>query len=241
MQTLIPSMFKNSIRISSLLSHLLFPEKCIHCESELLAKESFVCWSCLKNLSYTYFENYTEHSRMDKLFWGKIPINKTFSLYNFEENTVVQAILHTMKYSNNPQIGKDFGIRIGEKLNQLNYFEDLNALVPVPMHAKKKFTRGYNQAEMLAKGISEITDIPVLSTEVKKIKHTQSQTQKSLWERWTNSENMFSTTLDDKSLNHIALVDDVLTTGATLERLAKTILDKNPNVKISLITLAITK
>lgn len=146
-----------------------------------------------------------------------------------------------MKYSNNPQIGKDFGMKIGEKLNQLNYFQDLNALIPVPMHAKKKFTRGYNQAEMLAKGISEITDIPVLSTEVKKIKHTQSQTQKSLWERWTNSENIFSSTLDDKSLKHIALVDDVLTTGATLERLAKTILDKNPSVKISLITLAITK
>jgi ComF family protein len=109
------------------------------------------------------------------------------------------------------------------------------------MHPKKKFLRGYNQAEMLARGISEVTSIPIQSTEVKKLKNTQSQTQKSLWERWTNSENTFSSSLNSNSLHHIALVDDVLTTGATMERLATTILDKNPTLKISLITLAITK
>jgi ComF family protein len=178
---------------------------------------------------------------MDKLFWGKIPLHKTFALYYFEENTVVQSILHSLKYKNNPQIGVQFGRKIGEKINQLEGFTDLNALIPVPIHPKKKFLRGYNQAEMLAKGISDITCIPIHTTEVKKLKHTQSQTKKSLWDRWSTSENIFSSVLTDNSLKHIALVDDVLTTGATMERLAKTILDKNPNVKISLITLAITK
>jgi ComF family protein len=234
-------MFKHILPISKSFSHLIFPENCIHCKTELLEKESVVCSICLINLSYTFFENYTEQTKMDKLFWGKIPLHKTFALYYFEENTVVQSILHSLKYKNNPQIGVQFGRKIGEKINQLEGFTDLNALIPVPIHPKKKFLRGYNQAEMLAKGISGITCIPIHTTEVKKLKHTQSQTKKSLWDRWSTSENIFSSVLTDNSLKHIALVDDVLTTGATMERLAKTILDKNPNVKISLITLAITK
>jgi ComF family protein len=146
-----------------------------------------------------------------------------------------------LKYNNNPQIGRLFGKKIGEKLIETEGFNDLEALIPVPIHPKKKFIRGYNQAEMLAKGIADITGIPLYSSEVKKLKHTVSQTQKSMWERWSTSENIFSTTFNDHSLKHIALVDDVLTTGATLERLAKTILEKNSTVKISLITLAITK
>ena len=227
--------------ITKSLTHLLFPENCIHCENELIEKECDVCSSCLTNFSYTYFENYSEQTKMDKLFWGKIPIHHTFALYNFEENTVVQSVLHSLKYKNNPTIGKLFGRKIGEKVIQLKGFNDLDALIPVPMHPKKKFLRGYNQAEMLAQGISEIINVPVQLSEVKKLKHTQSQTQKSLWERWTNSENTFSSSLNDNSLKHIAIVDDVLTTGATMERLAKTILEKNSAIKISLITLAITK
>ncbi|MFM7668074.1 MAG: ComF family protein [Bacteroidota bacterium] len=235
------SMFKQISPISNSFLHLLFPEKCIHCHTELILKESVVCLNCLSTISYTFFENYTEQTKMDKLFWGKILLHKTFSLYYFEENTVVQSILHTLKYENNPQIGIEFGRKIGERIMNLEGFQDIDALIPVPIHPKKKFSRGYNQAEMIAKGISEITTIPIQSTEVKKLKHTQSQTKKSMWERWTTSENTFSSLLTDNSLKHIALIDDVLTTGATLERLAKTILDKNPNVKISLITLAITK
>ena len=234
-------MFKKISPISKSFFHLLFPEKCIHCEAELIEKESIVCLSCLSDLSYTFFENYAEQTKMDKLFWGKILVHRTFSLYYFEEKTIVQSILHTLKYKNNPLIGIQFGRKIGEKIIQLEGFKDLNALIPVPIHPKKKFLRGYNQAEMLARGISEITTVPIQTTEVKKLKHTKSQTQKSLWERWTTSENILSSVLTDNSLKHIALVDDVLTTGATLERLAKTILDKNPSVKISLITLAITK
>jgi ComF family protein len=234
-------MFKQISPISNSFLHLLFPEKCIHCHTELIEKESVVCLNCLSTISYTFFENYTEQTKMDKLFWGKILIHKTFSLYYFEENSVVQSILHTLKYKNNPQIGIQFGRKIGERIINLEGFQDIDTLIPVPIHPKKKFSRGYNQAEMIAKGISEITTVPIQSTEVKKLKHTQSQTKKSMWERWTTSENTFSSLLTDNSLKHIALIDDVLTTGATLERLAKTILDRNPNVKISLITLAITK
>jgi ComF family protein len=241
MQTLGLSMFRQIASIPNSISHLVFPEKCIHCSMELIEKESFVCSSCQLNLSYTFFENYSEQTKMDKLFWGKLPIHRTFALYNFEENSVVQSIIHSLKYKNNALIGKQFGRKIGRKLKEIKGFEDLNVLIPVPMHPKKKFLRGYNQAEMIAIGISDVTGIPIQTSEVKKLKNTQSQTQKSMWERWTSSENVFSTTINDYSLKHIALVDDVLTTGATLERLANTILDKNPTIKISLITLAITK
>lgn len=234
-------MIKKFSYIFNSVSHLIFPEKCIHCQIELIDKEWNICNTCISGVSYTFFENYAEHTKMDKLFWGRVPIHKTYALYNFEKDTVVQSILHALKYKNNPQIGRKFGKKIGEKIIQLEGFKDLNALIPVPMHPKKKFLRGYNQAEMLAQGISEITNIPIQTSNVKKRIHTESQTQKSLWERWTTSENIFSYAPNNDSLRHIALVDDVLTTGATMERLAKTILDNNPDLKISLITLAITK
>ncbi|MBM3452564.1 MAG: ComF family protein [Bacteroidetes bacterium] len=234
-------MIRHISSISKSFSHLLFPENCIHCETELVAKESFICTKCKTNLSLTFFENYTEPTKMDKLFWGKISIHKTFALYYFEDKTVVQSILHTLKYKNNQQIGRQFGRKIGEKISKIYDFNDIEALLPVPMFPKKKFSRGYNQAEILAQGISEILKVPVQQTQVNKLKDTISQTKKSMLERWESSEKNFSSILNNTSYRHIAIVDDVVTTGATFESLVKVIHAKNPELKISLITLAITK
>jgi ComF family protein len=222
-------------------SHLTFPEKCLHCELELLEKELFICSFCKSNFSYTYFENLNEPSAIDKLFWGRVPILATYSLLNFEENSSTQKILYALKYKNNRQIGKYYGREIGEKLKNLSPFDTLEALIPVPIHPKKRFQRGYNQAEIIARGIGEQLLIPIVEQGILKTKHTISQTRKSMWERWQNSENVFASNQSLSHFQHVALVDDVLTTGATIERLANVLLKNNPELKISIITLAIAK
>jgi ComF family protein len=146
-----------------------------------------------------------------------------------------------LKYQNNPKIGKEYGKKIGQKISGLTNFNDLDLLIPVPIHPGKKFIRGYNQAEMIAQGISEMIKVPFRNNDVVKVKMTESQTKKSMWERWQNSENTFQSKSQFLEYNHVALIDDVLTTGATLERFAESILKQNSKIKISIVTLAITK
>jgi ComF family protein len=230
--------FKKEI---STISHLLFPQLCLHCDTELVGNEDFICNYCLSELPYTNFENEKESNPMDKLFWGKLPIHASFSLLYFNENSVTQKIIHSLKYQNNPKIGKEYGKKIGQKISGLTKFNDLDLLIPVPIHPGKKFIRGYNQAEMIAYGISEMIKVPVRNNDVVKVKMTESQTKKSMWERWQNSENTFQSKSQFLEYNHVALIDDVLTTGATLERFAESILKQNSKIKISIVTLAITK
>ncbi len=232
---------KKSKRNFSAVSHLLFPQICMQCKTELIEYENFICNYCNSELPFTNFENQTGINSMDKLFWGRLPIHATYSLLYFNDNSVTQKIIHALKYQNNSKIGIEYGQKIGQKIKTLEKFKELNALIPVPIHPQKKFTRGYNQAEKIALGISQILKIPVRNDAVVKIKKTDSQTKKSIWERWQNSENTFQSKHLLNEYQHIALVDDVLTTGATLERFAESIRIQNPTLKISIITLAITK
>ena len=222
-------------------NHLTFPETCLHCSTELIEKEDFICNFCSLNLQFTNFENQGEINNMDKLFWGKLPIHGAFALFYFEENSAVQKIIHALKYENNAKIGIKYGQMIGEKISQIQSFNNLDALLPVPIQPAKKFRRGYNQAELIAQGVSEILKIPVRNDVALKIKHTESQTQKSMWERWQNSQNIFHSKAPLNEYKHIGLVDDVLTTGSTIERFVESLRINNPFLKISVITLAITK
>jgi ComF family protein len=222
-------------------NHLIFPEKCLHCASELIENESHVCNFCRSDIPYTFFENLNGPNEMDKLFWGRIPVESSYALMYFKEKTVSQTMLHALKYQNNYKIGIYLGEIIGSNIKKNNRFSTIDALIPVPIHPKKKFTRGYNQAEILSRGIANRIDVPVLTNFTTKTKHTESQTRKTMTERWMNSSKIFQAEKSFESHQHIAIVDDVLTTGATLEHLTKAILDKNKGVKISLITLALTK
>jgi competence protein ComFC len=222
-------------------NHLIFPEKCLHCASELIENESHVCNFCRSDIPYTFFENLNGPNEMDKLFWGRIPVESSYALMYFKEKTVSQTMLHALKYQNNYKIGIYLGEIIGSNMKKNNRFSTIDALIPVPIHPKKNFTRGYNQAEILSHGIANRIKIPVLTKLTIKTKHTESQTRKSMAERWMNSSQIFQAEKSVESYKHIAIVDDVLTTGATLEHLTKAILEQNKDIKISLITLALTK
>ena len=222
------------------IQHLVYPNVCIICQKEVINKITVICPFCEIDFNYTYFESYEIPTILDKLFWGRAKINKTFALLFFEKHKDAQPILHALKYQSRMEVGSQLGSIIGKKIQQ--NFTDLDALIPVPIHPKKKFLRGYNQSEMIANGISQILDVPVINNCVSKKDNTKSQTKMGKNLRWSNVQEQF--VCNKKRLEkfkHIAIVDDVITTGATIESLAKSILNEVEDIKISVISLAITK
>ena len=226
-------------RLNGPLFHLIFPENCIACQDELSPQDTQLCPFCYMDLDHTHFEKYSEASKVDKLFWGRVPVEHTYSHLFFKKGGSTQQILHELKYKFNAQIGRSFGEDIGHTLKGKKEWSDIDFLVPVPIHPKKAFSRGFNQSALIAEGISKSLGCPLHTLGLKKNSHTISQTQKGRFLRWDNVKNNFSLTIkDDLNGKHIAFVDDVITTGATLESLVRIVLDKYPDIRISIISLA---
>lgn len=229
-----------SIEFKAAIQHLIYPNVCLICEKEVLNHSINVCPFCEMDFNYTYFETYAEPTILDKLFWGRVKIDRTFALLFFEKNKAAQPILHALKYKSRKEVGIQLGRIIGRKIE--SNFPKLDGLIPVPIHPKKKFMRGFNQSELIANGISELIEVPVYSNLVIKKDNTKSQTKMGKTLRWINAQDQYEW---DKSklqkFNHIAIVDDVITTGATIESIAKSILSEFNEIKISVISLALTK
>ena len=221
------------------ISHLIFPNLCIVCEKELSINEHQVCSFCQNDITYTHYQLYNDDSPMDKLFWGRVRLNKTYSHLIFEKDKVSQTILFHIKYKNKPQLARYFGNEIGKTLQGQSAFTSIQALIPVPLHPKKAFIRGYNQSEQIALGISDSLQVPVNKKLVKKVRHTETQTTKSRFKRWDNVQNSFLIHDSVLRMDHVAIIDDVITTGSTIESIAQELLKKNPQLSISVITLAI--
>jgi ComF family protein len=224
------------------LVRLVYPQSCIVCENELTISEHHCCHFCLNELPFTYFENYREPTDLDKLFWGRAKVHSTFSLLFFEKEKGSQQILHAIKYKNNFDLGRIMGQLIAQKIKQSSILQGVDALIPVPIHPRKKFIRGYNQSEAIAKGINEVTGIRILTDFVSKNTHTGSQTKRGRFLRWDNVSQQFSVNKQaPKAMNHIAIIDDVITTGATIEALIAVIQKNYPDLRISIISLALAK
>ncbi len=225
------------------LLHLIYPEMCLICEVELPNSETQLCHLCETSLRYTYYETFKEPSSLDKLFWGRVALNATFSLLHFEKDTSTQDILHHIKYKNSTELAKEMGVRIGKKLllNSEKYGA-IDVLIPSPIHPKKRYLRGYNQSEIIAMGISKVIDVPVNIHFLTKNIHTESQTKKGKFSRWDNVSDVFEVNSGKlKHIKHLALVDDVVTTGSTLEANVRRIRQVLPNIQITIVCLASTK
>ena len=231
--------FKSIIRS---LTHLVYPSQCVICSEEILSDhETAICPFCNGALNYTHFEKYTEATPVDKLFWGKVSVVSTFALLYFEKGTSIQQILHALKYHFNPKIGIEFGKRIGVHLKKMQKFNDADAIIPVPIHPKKEFTRGYNQSEQLAIGLAEKLNIPVKTDFIQKYKNTISQTKLNKFDRWDNVSGKFHTNSSKNQLKHVIIIDDVITTGSTIESLIRSIHNNYPEIRISVVSLAFAK
>lgn len=225
--------------------HLVYPESCLSCNAELNSGIVNICPFCESDLRYTYFETYADPSAMDKIFWGRVQLESTCAFLNFEQDSSTQNILHAIKYKykNKQALAVEMGARFGERLlANPDKYGAIEALIPVPLHPKKRFIRGYNQSELIADGISKPTNIPVVTDFLTKGVHTQSQTTKSRFMRWENVSNVFHVDAGKcANLRHIALVDDVITTGSTLEACIVKIKEALPEIQVSVLSLAIAR
>jgi len=216
---------------------LLFPELCVACKESLVANEHLLCLSCRYDLPFTNF-----HLQSDNIvaqqFWGKIPLEGAYALYYFNKEGKIQNLMHQFKYKGMKRIGNLLGNIAGEQLIKNEIFKTVNLIIPVPLHKKRMIQRGYNQSACFAEGLSKKLNAPVEVNNLVRAVATETQTHKSRFARFENMKEVFSTINPEKLMNkHILLVDDVITTGSTLEACGAQLL-KIPGLKLSIATIA---
>lgn len=221
------------------LMQLFFPHTCAACGSDVLNEETALCMQCLHQLPVTNFNQHANNP-VEKIFWGKLPITAATSYCHFTKQSLIQNILHQAKYKNNQQAAIFMGNLLGNSLQQSNRFNTIDAIVPLPLFAARLKKRGYNQAALIARGIAAQTGKPVIETAVTRLSATETQTHKNRVERWQNMQGRFMVTnaalLENK---HVLLVDDVVTTGATLEACGQELLTIK-GTQLSIATVAYT-
>lgn len=220
------------------LLHLFYPRLCMACGSQLPRVEKLLCPPCQYQLPQTD-QHKTVDNAFTERFWGRVSVETGAALYYFSKSGRVQHLVHQLKYEHKPEIGYELGLLYGQMLRQQPHYKTIDAVVPVPLHPKKQHQRGYNQAEVFGKGIAEAMQVPLLPQALYRPVFTNTQTKKSRMDRMDNVMNAFELhpTAQIAGL-HLLLVDDVLTTGATLEACASALLQQ-PHVRISMATLAV--
>lgn len=216
---------------------LLFPELCMACGAGLTAGEKLICTECLFNLPYTNF-----HQQPDNIvaqqFWGKIKLEAAYALFYFAKGGKVQNLVHSLKYKGIKQVGNRLGELAGAQLVKNEIFKTVDAVIPVPLHKKRLKQRGYNQAERFAQGIAGQLNVEVDTDSLTRPAATETQTHKSRFERFDNMQEVFVVQQPGRLKNkHILLVDDVITTGSTLEACGIKLLEIE-GVKLSIATIA---
>lgn len=204
------------------LLHLFFPRVCPGCSDVLLRNEKLICHTCFVQLPQTAFHNTPFDNPINRLFWGRIPIYASSAFLYFRKSGVVQELLHALKYGNQPEIGTFLGAEYGKTLTKSDPFCSSDIILPVPLHLKRQQQRGYNQSAYFAAGLSENLNIETTNSVLLRNDFKSSQTKKSRFERWQNVSTVFEVSKPEKVYNrHVLLVDDVITTGATLEACAR--------------------
>ena len=213
---------------------IFYPNNCEICSVDLHLNEQHICLSCLYDLPYIE-KNEAQKNSLQQLFWGRTEIEEAFSLFNYQKGNQAQDILHLIKYKKKTKLAEFLGAKLGENIKCEN---PLDYIIPVPLHPKKLRKRGYNQATVIAKGVESVLKIPIRKKLIKRIKHNPSQTTITKYDRWENVKGIFEIRKASKLINkHVLLVDDVLTTGATLEACINQLL-KVKGCKVSIATLA---
>ena len=220
------------------ITHYLYPNRCSFCKTKLLPKEMGVCLQCIYKLPKT--SNFDERNNLDEtLLAGRFPFQCAASFAFFTKEGLLQALIHNLKYKNKPYVGHLIGALYGADLLGSNFLSTIDIIVPVPLHPKKQAIRGYNQAESFAQGISKATSIPVSTGQLIRAINNPTLTKRSKTERWENVKGVFEVTNTNSFQNkHVLLVDDVITTGSTLEACAIALLTCS-DVKISVATIGI--
>ena len=217
----------------------LFPHKCIICGNRLCGNESFVCRHCDRKLPRTDFHK-IKANEAEQLFFGKCEIEKAASFCYYYSGAYFQNAVHEMKYGNNPRLAYKAASFYAEELLSFGWFSGIDAVVPVPVHFFKEIKRGYNQSHWIAKAISDTTGIPLYSSALKKIVNNKSQTDKNTFLRYENTSGAYKARALSIPSN-ILIVDDVLTSGATVFGCTEAVKSVNPECRISVLSLGFAK
>jgi len=203
---------------------LYFPKNCPACGRPLRLFGANICGRCSQNLPETHFFE-APNNPIEKIFYGRLPISAGAAAWYFHKNSALQALLFQLKYKSNKDVGLFIGKQMGALLAASERFASIDALIPVPLHPQAHSKRGFNQAALICEGIGQVWHKPVLTGAIARTKHTSTQTKQTRAERWDNMEDAF-TIKDPTSINgkHLLIIDDVITTGATIEACGKTLL-----------------
>lgn len=218
-------LFDRVISIVNDVIELFYPRICGGCNSHLMKHEQNLCLPCLTKLPKTYYWDY-DVNPVEKLFWGRIKVNSACSFLHFIKLSPTQKMLHRLKYENKTGIGVELGRSFAVILKEKKWFSDADLIVPVPLHPSKEMRRGYNQSAHIANGMGDVLGLKVQSRALTRTVASKSQTKKARFERVENVKQVFkiSKRYDLKGKN-VLLVDDVVTTGATLEAAGKCLLE----------------
>ena len=216
---------------------LLFPRLCYACGNQLMRNESLICTECFVVIPRTNY-HFVEDNPVAQLFWGRCLIEKAAAFSYYNKGSRIRKLIHNMKYNGIREIGYDLGRLYGLSLKTSGFINDIDIIIPVPLHPLKERIRGFNQSETISMGIADVTRLPVDIKSLARILVSVTQTKRSRYERWTNVEGIFQV-IDSKSImgKHILLVDDVITTGSTIESCTNELL-KIEGVKVSVVALA---
>jgi ComF family protein len=200
--------------------HLFFPHLCLECGTDLISSHTVLCTHCEKNLPYTDLFN-IENNRIEKIFWGRVPLNAATAVLFFTKDSIVQTLIFELKYHQNKKAGWLLGRIIGSAIQHLDRFKKIDLLIPIPISRKKERQRGFNQSNIICEGIQQILPALKIAPILRKPRYTRSQTFKGRLQRTDPFEHLFelANPMQLKGAN-LLLVDDVITTGATLEAAA---------------------
>lgn len=220
---------------------LIAPRECCLCGRRLHTEEQILCTSCNISLPRTHFSHHPYDNEMAKEFWKLIPIEKAAALFYYQSHAPASNIIYDLKYHNHPSIGYHMGKMTAMEFCKDNFFDGIDIILPVPLSFKRKLKRGYNQSMEIAKGVNEITKIPIDEKLIKRTKFKSSQTHKNRWGRTENVKGLFRLIHPERAQGkHILIIDDICTTGATITSCAQELV-KAGDIKISVLTLGYTK
>jgi ComF family protein len=226
-------------KINTAIQHLLYPHFCSGCGVDFISTKEFLCAKCCSSLPVTQF-SHIPFNPIEKIFIGRVPVHAAGSIYYFTKSSLLQHLLVQLKYNNNKEAGFFLGRQLGILLKATGRFNSIDCIVPLPLHPKKQYQRGYNQVDLIGDGMAAVWPKKLLKEAVSRKIYTKTQTQESRISRWENMEGAFEVrepnSFRDK---HVLLIDDVITTGASLEACGTAILAV-PGTRLSIATVAYT-
>ena len=221
------------------LINLFFPKSCVGCHSLLLKDELVICIACRHEIPQTNHHKTINNETMQK-FYGRIPLEFAASLLYFHKKGIVQEMIHKLKYKGHEEIGQTLGNWYAEDLKNIDKIQSVDMIIPVPLHPKKLRERGYNQVTKFGQSLANQLHVPMNNSVLVRTVYSKTQTRKNLLGRTDVIENIFDVVFSQVHHNkHFLLIDDVITTGSTLEACSRALL-KIPGAKISIVSMAMT-